>query len=220
MKTALVTGGNKGIGFEICRQLAEKGVKVILTARDEKKGEEAAKKLNVLFHQLDVSDESSRKSCFDHVKKEFGKLDILINNAGILLDMDESILSLDLEKIKKTVETNSIAPLRLAQLFAPIMKGGRIINMSSGAGQFSALADSMPVYRISKVALNAVTRVLAGAFHGDILVNSMSPGWCKTDMGGKGAPKTAAQGADTAVWLALECKETGKFWADRKVISW
>jgi len=224
MPSALVTGGNKGIGYEACRLLKKEGLDVILTARDKKRGGAAAKKLGVEFCQLDVTDERSIKKCVDHVKKAHKELDVLVNNAGILLDWDTDMVGGDIDIARKTMETNAFAPLRVSQLFLPLLKKseqGRIIMVSSGAGHLPSEFSGLATYRISKAALNMVTSGLSHDLIKDnILVNAMSPGWCKTDMGGKGATRTAAEGADTIVWLATECKKTGGMYQDRRQIGW
>jgi len=226
-----VTGGNRGIGYEICQQLSQRGARVVLTARSAKAGNTALAKLganskNVLFHPLDVTSTESIHSLRDFIEKTFARLDVLINNAGILPDDDASGLKVDLATVRATLETNSLAPLHLCQIFAPLLKrsrDGRIVNMSSGMGALSEMAADHAAYRISKAALNAVTGILSAELHADrIAVNSMCPGWVRTDMGGPNAQRSVAQGADTAVWLALDAPQdlTGKFLRDRKVIPW
>ncbi|MBS3132210.1 SDR family oxidoreductase [Candidatus Woesearchaeota archaeon] len=224
MKTALITGANKGIGFAVAKGLSDKGIKVIMAARDESKGKEAAKKVkNAAFIRIDVTDEKTIKEAAKQIEKEFRKLDILINNAGILLDREKNIEDVGIETIKKTLETNFYGPLRVSQAFLPLLKkseGPRIINMSSMMGSLSAGAGGYPAYRISKTALNALTVNLAADFP-NIKVNSTHPGWVRTDMGGKNASISAEEGADTAVWLATEKNTpTGKFFYNRKEIDW
>ena len=152
---------------------------------------------------------------------------MLVNNAGVLLDPRGSrFLDSKLDTYRDTLETNFFGPLQLAQAVVPLMKAnryGRIVNLSSGMGQLDEMGSGTPAYRISKTALNALTRILAAEFRGsNILVNSMCPGWVKTGMGGDHAPITAAQGADTAVWLATLPNEgpTGGFFRARKPIAW
>jgi NAD(P)-dependent dehydrogenase (short-subunit alcohol dehydrogenase family) len=229
----IVTGANRGIGLEICRQLAARGAQVILTARDSKAGKAAAGKLPsggqpVRFHPLDVNDDEGVADLHEFVRKNFGRCDVLVNNAGIIAERDDSILSVTLAAMQATLATNTIAPLRLTQALLPLLRksqrGGRVINVSSGAGELENFSGSWsPAYSLSKAALNLVTRMLAPALAKDgIVVNSMCPGWVRTDMGGSGAPRDVAQGADTAVWLALDApaKLTGKFFRDRKIIPW
>lgn len=226
----IVTGGNRGIGFEICRQLASRGAKVILTARSPEAGKAAAAKLSspktpVQFHPLDVTDQTSQDALKKFVESRFGRLDVLINNAGIFSKEDAGGLEVKLEVVRSTFETNTLAPLHLSQVLAPLLKrsqSGRIVNMSSGMGSLSEMEGDHAAYRISKTALNAVTRILAAELRGSVSVNSMCPGWVKTDMGGANAERDVSQGADTAVWLALDAPQdlTGNLLRDRKVIAW
>lgn len=230
-RIAVVTGGNRGIGFEICRQLAKKKVKVIVTARDEAKGRAACKALQaegleVSFRQLDVTDHRSITKLTEGIQKEFGRVDILVNNAGIFVDGEMLGINVDRETVRRTMETNAFGPLFLSQALIPFMKGGgygRIVNVSSGLGQLADMGSGYPSYRMSKSCLSAVTRILADELRGaNILVNAVCPGWVKTDMGGKDADKSVEEGADTAVWLALlpDGGPTGQFFRDRKVIPW
>jgi NAD(P)-dependent dehydrogenase (short-subunit alcohol dehydrogenase family) len=227
-KIAIVTGGNRGIGFEICRQLARMGIKVILTARDESKGKDAVRKLqyeglDVLFHSLDVTDEQSIKRLAGWVERTFNRIDILINNAAINIDEDCTALKADINKIKETMETNVYGPLRLCQALLPIMRKnnfGRIVNVSSGAGALNEMTTGSPGYRISKTALNVITKLLGNELVAtNITVNSLCPGRIRTDMNPNGE-RSVEQGADTAIWLADENVETGKFFRDRKEIPW
>ena len=232
-RIAVVTGANRGIGLEICRQLAARGgIHVILTARDAKKGGAAAKKLQgerleVESRGLDVTSEKEIKAFAKWLADARGRCDVLVNNAGILADPRGSrFLDSKLETYRETLDTNLLGALALAQALVPLMRKnryGRIVNVSSGQGQLSEMGAGSPAYRISKTALNALTRILAAEFEGSgILVNSMCPGWVRTDMGGPGAPRTPAQGADTAVWLATlpDGGPTGGFFRDRKSIPW
>jgi NAD(P)-dependent dehydrogenase (short-subunit alcohol dehydrogenase family) len=229
-KVAVVTGANRGIGLEVCRQLAGRGFKVILTARDQEKAKaarELLKKqgLDVMFHQLDVTDTDSIKNLARYVEREFGKLDVLVNNAGILHPKDGPGTDVSLDAVRQTLETNLVGALALSQAMIPLMRkgGGRIINVSSNMAVLNDMVGGYAAYRISKVALNAMTRVLASELAGTkILVNSMSPGWVKTDMGGEGAPLSVEEGADTVTWLAMlpDGGPTGKFFREREEIAW
>lgn len=233
-RVAVVTGGNRGIGFETCRQLAKQNIKVILTSRDEAKGKAAAEKLqaeglDVSNYQLDVTDAESVKRLAQSIEDNFGRLDILVNNAGVLQDYaesDGSIFNLKISTLQNTLETNTFGPLLLCQALIPLMKEhnyGRVVNVSSGAGQLHDMNTGYPSYRISKTALNAVTRIVANELEGtNILVNAVCPGWVQTDMGGQNAPKTPEQGADTIVWLATlpDDGPTSGFFRDRKPIDW
>ena len=232
-KVALVTGGNRGIGFEICRQLAKHGYMVVLTSRDKVKGEQAVAKLaeenlKVDYHELDVTDSGSVQLLDAHIRRDFKRLDALVNNAGVFLDRGENsnILNVSRDQLRATMETNVYGPAVLIQKFAPLMgehKYGRIVNVSSGLGQLSEMGGGYAAYRMSKVAINAVTRMAADELKDSgILVNSACPGWVRTDMGGEGATRSPEEGADTIVWLAMdpEGSPTGKFFRDRKEIPW
>ena len=226
----VVTGGNRGIGFEICRQLAERGARVVLTARKRAAGEAAVKKLAELgqaaaFHPLDVTDGKSIERLSKVLKDTCGHVDVLINNAGIIAEGEAPALKVDLATVRETLETNALGPLRLAQNLVPLMRRGtspRIVNMSSGMGALTDNSGGYAAYRMSKTLLNAVTAILAAELAGTIAVNSVCPGWVKTAMGGRSAARDVAAGADTAVWLALDAPATltGKFLRDRKVIPW
>jgi len=231
-RLAVVTGGNKGIGYEICRQLARKGLRVVLTSRDAEEGREACKKLekeglDVLHHQLDVTDQAGVASVARHIEGKYGRVDVLVNNAGISIDSrSTSVLREKEETFRTTLETNFHVALRMCQALVPLMQKnhyGRVVNLSSGLGQLDDMGDGTPAYRVSKTALNALTRMVAKAVEGDnILVNSMCPGWVRTDMGGPGAPRSVEQGAETAVWLAMlpHGGPTGGFFRDKKPIPW
>ncbi|MGH7602254.1 MAG: SDR family oxidoreductase [bacterium] len=230
-KTALITGANRGIGFEVARQLAEKSFHIFLAARHREAGEKAAAALQtggakVSFIALDVSDADSIKRAVQEVAATVNHLDVLVNNAAILEDEHLSVLEIDAESMQKTLKVNTIGPFLVAQASYPLLAKsdfGRVINVSSGAGALSEMGTYSPAYSISKTALNAVTVQLANAFkHKSIAVNSVCPGWVRTDMGGRHAPRSVTQGADTIVWLAIEAPKnlTGKFLRDRKVIPW
>ncbi len=226
-RVAIVTGANRGIGYETCRQLAKKGVRVLLTSRDAAKGRAASVQLGVDFHPLDVTDPTSVSQLVEFVDRQCGRLDILVNNAGVFLDRAQpSILHASIDTLRHTLETNLYGALRLCQAFVPLMRRhncGRILNVSSGMGQLSDMQGQYPAYRLSKTALNAVTRILAAELADThITVNSVCPGWVRTDMGGESAPRSVQEGADTIVWLATlpENCPTGGFFRDRKPIPW
>jgi NAD(P)-dependent dehydrogenase (short-subunit alcohol dehydrogenase family) len=226
----VVTGANRGIGFEICRQLALRKAEVVLTARSRSKGEQAVHQLGKIgLHAtsvaLDVTKARSIAGLREFLEEHFKKVDVLINNAGIIDDEDSPGLQVGLDAIRRTLETNTLAPLAVSQALAVLLRKSlapRIINVSSGMGALSEMGSDHAAYRISKTALNAVTGILSAALRGKVAVNSMCPGWVKTDMGGAGAPRDVGQGSDTAVWLALDAPQnlTGKFLRDRKVIDW
>lgn len=231
-KIAVVTGANRGIGFAASRLLAQNGFHVVVTSRSVQKGKAACLKLeeeglDVSYCHLDVTDEIHIKELKEKLEKGYGRCDVLVNNAGIMLDKDgPGILKAHAETIEQTLRTNTLAPLRLAQAVIPLMKKhhyGRIINVSSGLGQLTDMGTGWTAYRVSKTALSAVTRMLAAELQGtNILVNSMCPGWVRTDMGGPNAERSPEQGADTILWLATlpDHSSTGGFFRDRAPIPW
>lgn len=223
MKTILITGAYRGLGYEVARQLSERGWKVILTARRKKQGAAAAAKLkNASFLELDITSDAS----LERVVKEVPKLDVLINNAAIIAEGDEDILTIRGEIVAQTIATNALGALRVSQALVPrLLKSpaGRIINVSSGAGQLSDMGTWSPAYALSKTTLNGITCMLAAALKGKrIAVNSVCPGWCRTEMGGPTAPRTVEEGAAGIVWLAAEAaqEKTGRFWRDKEIIPW
>jgi NAD(P)-dependent dehydrogenase (short-subunit alcohol dehydrogenase family) len=230
MKTALITGANKGIGYEVARQLAEKGFQVFVGARNRDAGRKAADRIQkksgkATFLEMDVADNTSVIAAARAFAKAADHLDVLVNNAGIIVDGDDAILEISDELLRKTLETNVLGALRVTRAFVPFLrksKAPRVINVSSGGGQLTGGADGWsPGYCISKTALNSVTSQLATALP-KFAVNSVCPGWVRTDMGGQGATRSLEEGADTIVWLAADApqKLTGKFLRDRKEIPW
>jgi NAD(P)-dependent dehydrogenase (short-subunit alcohol dehydrogenase family) len=228
-RIAVVTGANKGIGFEVVRELARKGFHVFLGARNVKAGTAAAEKLKadgeVTFVEIDVADHGSIQRAAKECSAQADHVDALVNNAGIALDEDVDVLKISPEMFETTLRTNTLGPLLVAQAFIPLLQksdGPRIVNVSSGGGQLADGVDGWaPAYCISKTALNGVTSQLAAALP-KFAINSVCPGWVRTDMGGSNATRSVAEGAAGIVWLAADApqKETGKFWRDRKVIPW
>lgn len=225
----VVTGANRGIGLEICRQLALKGITVVLTSRSVDEGKKAMETLqksglSLHYHPLDVTDHSQIAELKDFLIEKFGRCDGLVNNAGVFAD--GAFFEAGLDEFHETMETNVYGPQALCQALVPLMKKnsyGRIVNISSGLGQLSDMGSGYVAYRVSKTAINVITKVLAAELAGEnILVNSMAPGWVKTRMGGAGATRSVEEGADTAVWLAVlpDGGPTGKFFKDRKEIAW
>ena len=230
-RVALVTGGNRGIGQEVCRQLAKIGVHVILGSRDAARGSAAAApmiadKLNVEPRQLDVDSTESINDCIEWIRRDIGRLDILVNNAGVMEEEEDLDAEAELDVIRRTMQTNVYGPLLLSRCAVPIMKSrryGRIVNVSSSMGSLSEMGVGYIAYRMSKAALNVLTRVLASETQGmGILVNSVDPGWVQTAMGGRGASRNVYKGAETPVWLATlpDGGPTGGFFRDRKPIAW
>lgn len=232
-RIAVVTGANRGIGFEVCRQLARRtDMTVVLTSRNQDKGRAAVEKiaregLAAEFFRVDVADADTVAGLAAWLEKKHGRCDVLVNNAGVMIDPRGSrVLDAKMETFRATFEINFLGSLRLAQALVPLMgrnRYGRIVNVASGQGQLSDMGAGTPAYRASKTAVNAMTRMLAAELNGSgILVNSLCPGWVRTDMGGPNAPRTVEEGADTAVWLATLADDgpTGGFFRDRKPIPW
>lgn len=209
-RIALVTGASRGIGKEVAQQLAERGFHVIGTSRS----------------QLDVTDPQSIEALASRIEREFGRLDVLVNNAAILLDEGKSIVDVTPDEFEDTWRANTLGPFLLTNRLVPLLRKGkhaRIVNVSSGAGQLSSMTSYAPSYSTSKAALNAVTILFANALRRDhILVNCADPGWVRTDMGGPAAPRSVAQGAETIVWLATlpDDGPTGGFFHDRRAVAW
>jgi NAD(P)-dependent dehydrogenase (short-subunit alcohol dehydrogenase family) len=211
-KVALVTGANRGIGLEVCRQLTACGLRVVATSRRGEPGTVA----------LDVTDEASIRAC----ARSVGAVDVLVNNAAILVAEDTDLLDTELDDLRRTFETNVVGVLAVCQAFVPAMverRYGRVVNVSSAAGQLSTMGTYAPAYSMSKTALNALTLQLASAMkESGVLVNAVNPGWVRTRMGGTAAPRSVEQGADTVVWAATlpDDGPTGLFFSDRRPISW
>jgi NAD(P)-dependent dehydrogenase (short-subunit alcohol dehydrogenase family) len=238
-RVALVTGANKGIGFEIAKKLADRDITVLIGARNQENGLKAQKQLrgtdlDVHHVLLDVTDAMSIQTAVGRIKDEFRRLDILVNNAGIMIDSKTGITELSATIFQNTLETNALGPLLLSQACLPLMKAnnyGRIVNMSSTLGSLTDIAspDSVhaevqaPAYRLSKTLLNGITVLLAAQMRGtNVLVNSACPGWVRTDLGGRQAPLSPEQGADTPVWLATlpDGGPSGGFFRERQPIPW
>ena len=235
-RAALISGGNRGIGLEIGRQLKRAGYQVALGSRDPEAGRQAAESfvtegLEPAVIPLDVTYAQSVEAAVQETQRLFGRIDVLVNNAGILLDRPtddggNSVANIPIDIVNATLQTNAVGALRLTQACLPIMQAanyGRIVNISSGLGQLSDMGGGMVAYRMSKVALNAMTATLAAELgSGSIKVNAMAPGWVRTDMGGANASRSVEEGADTAVWLAQlpDDGPSGKFFQDREEIAW
>jgi len=230
-KIALVTGGNRGIGLEVVRQFLARQFFVVLSCRNLSEGQSVAESLHFEPDQLrviplDVTSTESIEEAVNSFGQQFDSLDVLVNNAAILFDASEDILSVSEDILNQTWNTNSLGPLRVVRAFLPYLKksdDARVVNVSSRAAQLKDMGSFAPAYRISKTALNAVTGVLSNVLneHG-IKVNSVSPGWIRTEMGGPNAPGTLEEGADTIVWVATEApiSLTGQFLRDREPIDW
>jgi NAD(P)-dependent dehydrogenase (short-subunit alcohol dehydrogenase family) len=230
-KLAVVTGGNRGIGFEICRQLKREGMDVIMTSRDPKKGIKAREQLKqegleVEFHVMDMSSYASIDQFFQILTDHHGKLDILINNAGIHYDSYQHASDADMKIVLEALDINLIGPWHACQRAIPLMKRngyGRIVNVSSGAGSLTEMKGGTPAYSVSKAGLNVLTIKLAHELRSaGIKVNAVCPGWVKTDMGGPQAPRSVEKGASGIVWAAMLPSDgpSGGFFRDGKPIPW
>jgi NAD(P)-dependent dehydrogenase (short-subunit alcohol dehydrogenase family) len=228
---ALVTGANRGLGFETSRQLLARGLRVVLTGRDVGALERAFNRLgadaeHAMTVRLDVTDATSIMRAQRVVGERFGAVDVLVNNAAVLESENEDALSIPAAAYRRTFETNVFAVIELCRVFAPPMAAaryGRIVNVSSGAGQLATMSTYAPAYAMSKTALNALTRILAQTYRDrGVLVNAVDPGWVRTEMGGPAAPRSPEQGAETIVWLATlpDDGPSGGFFHDRRAIAW
>lgn len=228
-RVALVTGANRGIGFEVCRQLAQLGWMVILSARDEEKGIKAAdrlirERLTVIPYQLDVTDLESVERARQRVTDEIGRLDVVINNARIHYDDWQRVIDADLTQVREAFETNTLGAWHMTRAFLPLLresKHARIVNVSSGAGSLVSMGARTPAYAMSKVALNALTRMYAAELQADkILVNAVCPGWVAIERGAGGRP--VDKGAASIVWAATldDNGPTGGFFRDGRAIPW
>ena len=230
-RVALVTGANRGLGVETSRQLLAKGLTVVLAGRDDAALERARRTLAqseqcAMVVRMDVTDVDSIAAAHRIVTERVGSVDVLVNNAAVLLFEDDDALSIPTEAYRDTFETNVFGVIEVCRVFAPDMARagyGRIVNVSSGAGQLATMSAYAPAYSISKAALNAFTRILAHSYRASgVLVNAVDPGWVRTDMGGPSAPRSPQEGADTIVWLATlpDGGPTGGFFRDRRAIEW
>jgi NAD(P)-dependent dehydrogenase (short-subunit alcohol dehydrogenase family) len=220
LPVALVSGANRGIGAEIAVQLArDHGFTVVAGARSPSRVDAAA---NVIPVELDVDDDASVEAAIATVAKDPGSLDVLVNNAGVYGD-SSGAGDYDLAAAHRLFETNVFGPWRLIRAALPLMRRSpspRVVNVSSGGGQLADMGTGYAAYRLSKTALNALTRTLA-AEEPEVSVNSICPGWVRTDMGGPTATRSVAEGADSAVWLATtEDPPSGGFFRDRRPIPW
>jgi NAD(P)-dependent dehydrogenase (short-subunit alcohol dehydrogenase family) len=230
-QVALVTGGNRGIGYELVKQLALKGFKVILASRDPDLGHEAAQKLKELDLDvscvvIDVTNQESILQAATRVNELYGRLDVLINNAGVYLEENKKLVAMDPSILEKTMATNFFGVYHVIRSFIPLMEKqgyGRIINVSSEYGAMSDMSyPGVGAYKLSKFALNGLTRLVAAEINGDIKINAVDPGWVSSDMGGPSAPRTPKQAAESILWLATVGSEgpNGGFFRDGQQIEW
>jgi len=227
---ALVTGANRGLGLEVCRQLAQRGYTVVLGSRDGEKGARAAATIagtpgRVLAWRLDVTSADDIEGARARADEEFGRLDALINNAAILYDTWQRATNADLDQVRAALETNTFGAWNMVLAFLPLLRRSphpRVVNVSSEAGSLASMESAAPAYNLSKAALNAVTRMLAAELRRSrILVNSVCPGWVATDMGGSGG-RPVAEGAAGIVWAATLPDEgpSGQFFRDGRPLPW
>lgn len=241
-KLAIVTGAARGLGYAVAQQLAAAGCKVLLVGRDAAAIEAAAQRLresgvasgaDAVAHVADIADAGNVAALAARLRREFGRADILVNNAGVFLEPRDfsnpqgaSVFEVDPELVAATWNTNALAPLRLIQAIVPLMREngwGRIVNVSSSMGQLAEMGGFWPGYRMSKTALNALTRLSASELKGsNVKINSVCPGWCSTEMGGPEATRTPEQGAASIAWAALlpDDGPSGGFFRDGQPIGW
>jgi NAD(P)-dependent dehydrogenase (short-subunit alcohol dehydrogenase family) len=230
-RVALVTGANRGLGLETCRQLIRLGYRVVMTGRSKEQTQKAMRSLDaaddrLLAVVLDVRDPGTIHEAFRDATKHMEAIDVIVNNAAVLLYESSDVLSISTDGFRETFDTNVFGVIDVCRVFVPAMakRGyGRVVNVSSGAGQLSRMSTYAPAYSMSKAALNALTRILAETYRGSgVLVNAVDPGWVRTDMGGRNAPRSLEQGADTIVWAATlpDDGPTGGFFRDRRRIEW
>lgn len=227
-----MTGANRGLGFETARQLLAKGLWVVLAGRKTAALEHARRNLadedqrRAVTVQMDVTNVESIAFAQRTVTEHVGSVDVLVNNAAVLLGENDDVLSIPAGDYRRTFETNLFGVIEVCRAFVPGMvraKYGRVVNVSSGAGQLATMSTYAPAYSVSKTAVNAFTRILAETYRSDgVLVNAVNPGWVRTDMGGPSAPRAPREGADTIVWLATlpDDGPTGGFFHDRRPIDW
>ncbi len=231
-RVALVTGANRGLGLETSRQLLASEMTVVMAGRDQAALQRARNTLDEdarassLAVPIDVTDAHSIEAAYRIVRERVGSVDVLVNNAAVLLFENEDVLSIPASAYRQTFETNVFGVIDVCRTFLPDMlhrRYGRVVNVSSGAGQLATMTTYAPAYSISKAALNAFTRILASTYgEAGVLVNAVDPGWVRTDMGGPSAPRSLQEGTDTIVWLATlpDDGPSGKFFHDRRAIHW
>ncbi|MEO0788046.1 MAG: SDR family oxidoreductase [Bacteroidota bacterium] len=229
LRIALVTGANRGIGFAVAKGLLQQGVTVIATGRKLADLKQAAEELRthgqLSYQQLDVTNHNSISASYNFVAKEFGRLDYLINNAGINYDTWHNVQNADLDEVRQTIETNTMGPWQMINTFLPLLRNSEaasIVNVSIGAGDLNRQNGTTPGYSLSKLALNGLTLQFSHALAADgIIVNSVCPGWVRTNMGGMQADRSPEEGAETIIWAAtMEERVSGKFFRDKVEIEW
>lgn len=228
---ALVTGAYRGLGLETVRQLSDLGYSVILTGRNDEKGRAAAELFNqngknVIYHHLDVNVAENIEGLVSYIRKQFGTLDVLVNNAGVHYDTGNDVTNPNWNIVEEATTTNFIAAWKLSVAMLPLMRKSaqpRIVNVSSGAGSLNDMSPGTPAYSASKAAMNVLTIQLSAALKNDgFKVNAVCPGWVRTDMGGQEAPRSVVEGAKGIVWATTLNQDgpTGGFFRDGKPINW
>ncbi len=226
--TALVTGGNRGIGLEVCRQLGGRGLRVVVAARAPADGERAAEALraeglDARIEEMDVAREASVLACARRLERAGERVGVLVNNAGVY--PEGGVLEASSVELRGAMDVHFFGALWTCRAFVPAMMRagyGRVVNVSSGYGSIAEGLEGPAAYSLSKAALNALTVKLASEVGPDVKVNAACPGWVRTRMGGAAAPRTPAEGAETIVWLATLPPEgpSGGFFRDRRAIPW
>jgi NAD(P)-dependent dehydrogenase (short-subunit alcohol dehydrogenase family) len=230
-RVAVITGSNRGMGYETARQLLARGYRVVLTGRNLDALEDARRGFgdaasHAICERLDVADRASIVEASRSIHTRWGRVDVLVNNAAILLGEDDEPLAIPSGDYRQTFEVNLFGAIETCRVFVPGMaeRGyGRVVNVSSRAGQLAGMTTYAPAYSMSKTALNALTRILAATYRArGVLVNAVDPGWVRTDMGGPSAPRSIEEGVDTTVWLATlpDAGPTGGYFRDRLQIDW
>jgi NAD(P)-dependent dehydrogenase (short-subunit alcohol dehydrogenase family) len=230
-KIALITGGNRGIGYELCKQLAERGIQILMAGRNVAKGTEAARTLartglDVSFVEMDIDDPNRIFAAMDFIREKYGRIDILVNNAAVYLDEGVLLSEIEPTVLEKTMRTNFFGAYYVIRAVLPLMQKhnyGRIVNISSGYGEYSAMDhEGTGAYKLSKLALNGMTRLLAAELAGNIKINAVCPGWVRTEMGGPYATRSAEEAAASMIWLTELDSDgpNGSFYRDGKSIKW
>jgi NAD(P)-dependent dehydrogenase (short-subunit alcohol dehydrogenase family) len=224
-RVVVVTGANRGLGREIARQCAARGDTVVLGSRDLDAGRLAAREIGAVPMALDVTDPDGLAAAAKEVDRAVGRVDVLVNNAAVHYDTDQTAVDVDLAVVREAIETNVLGAWQTTLAFLPLLRRSahpRVVMVSSEGGSLASMGGGTPAYSVSKAALNALTRVLAGDLRRDgVLVNAVCPGWTATDMGGFGG-RPVAEGARSVLWAVdlLDGGPTGTFTRDGLPLRW